>query len=211
MDTFLKLIDYFVKLVDRRHESKRRYFERYAKPAFEAAQIVFEDYLKLLHSIKRKVETGKDIEEIIRYLEDGRIKYLPLRMKLRAAIFPKLLEASESRYSFDTDAARPTPRWLNTEGLSLFERGIAGVMRGGLAPFEDGYFFLDHYSEMARELSGGGRHTVLDLLYIMSDSSIEDRRGNVIERVNDQIKAIMLAWEDVVTGYAEIERQVLNK
>ena len=210
MDTFLKLIDYFVKLIDRRGESKGQYFEQFVKPAFKAAQTVFEDYLNLLHSIKRKIETGNDIEEIIRYLEDGRIKYLPLRMKLRATIYPRLLNASESRGPMIADAARPTPRWLGTEGLTVFERGIAGVMRGGLAPFEDGYFFLDKYSEMARELSGGGQHTVLDLLYIMSNSSIEDRRSDVIRRVDDQIRAIEMAREDVVTGYTEIEHKALG-
>ena len=76
---------------------------------------------------------------IIRKIEDGRVKYLPVRIKLRAILL------------FGTNRS--------PDDLSQFERGIWRVLRGGLSTFEQGE---------QNPMLEYGEHTLLDVLYTVA-------------------------------------------
>jgi hypothetical protein len=48
-------------------------------------------------------------------------------------------------------------------------------------------------------------HTLLDTIYALSQTPIETQREKLKDFVDRQIKAITLAWQDVVSGYAELQ------
>jgi hypothetical protein len=92
--------------------------------------------------------------------------------------------------------------YTDLDKLPDFERGILGILMGGLAPFEDGanvstpYYF---------------HHTLLDLLYRFESYAFPYPRdqGDFTHIINEQISALNSAWKDVVKGYAEYKKSVV--
>jgi hypothetical protein len=187
----LSLTDYLLKLLQKREDNIDEYFEQYIMPAFAAAEDVYKNYLGLLTKIRRKIEQNEHPLEIIEFLEEGRLEYLPVRMRLRAEIL------SRFDYVYESDGSQYT----NFDKLPRFERGILGILMGGLAPFEDKSFNNTPYYQ---------NHTLLDVLYRFSSyvSGQTDER-NFLYAINEQIQALNNAWQDVVTGYSEYKLKVV--
>src|SRR5574339_282215 len=106
LDVAFSLFDYFIKWTEKKEGNLDEYFEIYVKPAYETAEKVFSDFLDVHHNLKKKVWADAPLEELIRFLEDGRVKYLPLRRRLYAEV--------ESRWGPDFDV----------ETLPPFEKGL---------------------------------------------------------------------------------------
>lgn len=195
----LTLMDYFIKLLQKRDDNIDEYFEKYVQPAYEAAELVYSDYLQLMHTIKSKINQNVSPIDLINFLEEGRIKYLPIRARIRAEIMGRYKDAFPPDKDITYSVAeyyrnpRDSVKW---ENLPDFERGIIGVLMGGLSPFEDAHRIYTPYLR--------GNHTLLDLLYAFSTYAINDAGENRYSRViNSQLRALEIAWKDVVTGYTK--------
>src|SRR5687767_15024997 len=194
LEVALKLFDYLLQLLDKKEGHKDEYFDRYIEPMYKLAEDIYYDYLEIFTRISVKIQERTSLEELIKYLEEGRKRYLPLRMKLRAEInqrFPKV-NITESSGRFLTGAVE-----VAFEGLSPFEKGILGILMGGIAPFEQGDNTISPY---------GGSHTLLDLMYKFTTYSVNDMpesRYQII--IDDQRRVLEHAWADVVAGYAVYE------
>jgi len=170
----------------------------------EAYQKVFSDYLNILHTVKKKIRKGSQKRDVIEYLEDGRIRYLPLRRQLYAEV--------KLRWELNAEYIRNLPK---------FEKGLLGILMGGLSPFATEYKYRTPYH------SG---HTLLDLIMRLRDAHLftkedyEEHKkklyGDKFTKfdkevycglVDEQIKAIEHAWQDVVDGYAEYKAMVAAK
>lgn len=195
LDQILKLIDYLLKLSKKRSETAGKYFEDYVAPTFGASQIVFEDYLNLLYEVKRKVENGVERSEIARFLEDGRIKYLAVRIKLRAII---------AQYNMEHEQGDRLHK-IRRHALPKFESGILGLLRGGLATFENTPHDRNPYRVFG--------HTLLDVLYHFNsfDGDEEFWQRAMRDMIEDQLQALEAAWRDIADGYAELQANVLHK
>jgi len=186
------LTDYLIKFFQKREDNADEYFERYISPDYEAAEKVYSDYLSIMNEIKKKIEQHENPLEIIKFLEEGRLKYLPIRMRLRAEI------TSRFEYVYYGDGVRYT----NLDKLPDFERGILGILMGGLAPFEDKSSISTPYYNS---------HALLDVLYRFSSFVISGQTDerNLIYTIDEQISALNRAWSDVVKGYAEYKKIVV--
>lgn len=187
----ISLIEYLLKFLEKRDENLDEFYERYVDPTYRTAESVFSDYLNMFQTVRDKIEQNDPIEEIIDYLEHSRNKYLPVRMMLRSEVFRR---AFDRRYFDNREVFTDEALY---EKLQLFEKGILGIMMGGLAPLED----MEEHQHSPYIL---GRHTLLNLLYRFNGYvSQGDSRERYLEAVDWQINALKLAWEDVVNGYAE--------
>ncbi len=180
IDTFLKLIEWLIKSQQVHQENKEKVFDRYVQPMYDEAEKIYGDYLKLLTDIKRKLKADVDIAAIIEQLEIGRLEYKPARDKLRAAL-----------------------RQLDTEDLPTFERGIVGVLCGGASR-------LGNARALGfRPYSSASRHTLLDILCRLRDKDTERAKESGLRAVDQQLHYLDKAWQDVVDGYVERQKEVL--
>ena len=152
---------------------------------YSEAEQIYTDYRDLLHSIQRMFEKGEELGVIVRFLEDGRMKNHALRDKIRAVI---------RRYPLD-----------DTE-ITAFERGIMGLLSGGIQPYDPGPFYLHPYSNGIDRAFGhkGGEHTLLDLLRRFSQPEGPSRE-KCLNDVKRQVETLDRAWHDVVKGFAHYE------
>ena len=221
LDVAFSLFDYFIKWTEKKDGNLDEYFELYVKPAYETAEKVFSDFLDLLHNLKKKVWMDAPLEELVTFLEDGRVKYLPLRRHLYAEV--------ENRWgpAFDIDT------------LPRFEKGLIRLLIGNLSAFEfDGHDVytmgnLSVYDKGPYYFREGPpkhlfpeeyRHTLKDLERLiislhralfenpMSPTDQAPRRETFrdpcILYINDQLATIEHAWNDVVIGYSEYKAMV---
>lgn len=193
----LTLMDYLIKFLQKREDNLDEYFENYVQPAYNAAELVYADYLSLFQIIKNKIEQDEQPIELIKFLEEGRIKYLPIRTRIRAEIFGRYeseFNHRDARSSLIYDGInREIPTW---NSLPEFERGILGILMGGLSPFEDAHHISTPYSY--------GSHTLLDILYAFSSYAIKgEKKERYLRVINKQLSALKAAWEDVVSGYVK--------
>jgi hypothetical protein len=178
IEAALSLLDRLAAIIKLRSESRAEYFESVIHPAYGDALVVVEDYFALVRELISRLEAGEDLTSVIRWLEERRMAYLPLRIKLRGSIV-EMPHHSPGVHSRD-----------------LFVKGIWGVMRGGLALSEDGHMPADEY--------GQGNHTVLDFLYHLSASADKSSvRRHCLARARWQLAALQRAWEDATQGYYE--------
>jgi hypothetical protein len=52
------------------------------EPVFRDAESVAKDYFQVLSELIRRIEEAEDIPPVIRWLEERRVAYLPVRMKI---------------------------------------------------------------------------------------------------------------------------------
>lgn len=191
IDLFLKLLDQVVKLAGIRQSNRREYFDRYVQPAYEAAELIYKDYCSMLSDLRNKVGHGETPEPIICLLEERRRELLPVRTRLRALISERVAEGRATR----------------------FEAGILGLMTGAVTSVDRPYFQIHSYVEAdGRILPQPGRHTVLDILQKLKRRGSDDIstiRAKLLIAVDDKIRGIEEAWQNVVDGYAELHSGTL--
>jgi hypothetical protein len=191
IDLFLKLLDYVVKLAGIRESNRREYFDRYVQPAYETAELIYKDYCSMLSDLRDKVEHSETSEPIIRLLEERRRELLAARTRLRALISERVNEGRATR----------------------FEVGILGLMSGVVTSVDRPYFQIYSYVEA----DGGilpqlGRHTVLDILRKLKRRGSDDIsaiRAKLLNAIDDKMRGIEEAWQNVVAGYAELHAGTL--
>jgi len=185
LDDALRLLESVLKLRDERQESRDRYFEHYVQPTYVAAEQVFRDYRALLADIQQKVESGETRENLIRFMEERRMQELPVRMRLRAILSQRDRESTV----FDQRTGIIVRR-------GRFERGIWGLLLGGLGHFEEKEVF-NWWNPYSRD-----RHTLLSILYEMQRT---DDNQVLLSRTWRQTEALDRAWQDVTLGFAELQ------
>lgn len=148
---------------------------------YQDAEIIVKDYISLFTELIEKLKKEEDIVEVIAWIEKRRMDFLPIRMKVRALLI-------EKNY--------------NVEIANTFQKGIMGLMKGGLSFIEKGHAQTREY--------GMGDHTVLDLLHHGIDKPVSFNREKYIHNASRQLKCIQLAWDDVVKGYAELKQLKLS-
>ena len=179
IDSALKLIDRLLQLVKVREDNRAKRFKNIIEPMYQDAQSIMDDYNALFKELITKLETEEDVAPIIQWLETRRLEMVPVRIKTRAFL--------------------GTLRFRENE-LDKFNKGIWGLMKGGITITEEGHVPMQEY--------GWGDHTVLDLLYMWSDRPVAVERERYIQHAKEQLAAIQRAWQDVNEGYAELKQEL---
>jgi hypothetical protein len=204
IDLLIKLVESLHKLLDHKQTKALTYFHEYVQPTYDAAELVFKDYLKLFNDVKRMVEADQNSKEIIRFLEDRRGDHLPERAKLRELTFRKIKNTKANNYYQDLlRLAYPVGDKQISSELNRFESGIILLLRGGVTHLE---------SSPPSFLSGSGSHAILDVLKYFEKRSGQDwNRNEYILLVEKQVGALMRAWEEVVSGYVELHEKAIPR
>jgi hypothetical protein len=177
VDAGLRVLDKFIELLKVGDKAKKDYFDSVVQPMFEDAELVAKDYIALFGELIAKLKKGQDVLEMTGWIEERRLEFLPVRIKVRA-----LLEEGCVKPSMDR-----------------FEQGIWGLLKGGISLVEEGHAPLREY--------GFGSHTVLDLLKRCSNEPLERRRELLLRSATAQLTCIQAAWKDTVKGYGELRRK----
>lgn len=186
IDSALRVIDYLIKLLDSRKQDRRQEFEALVEPLFTDAEAVAKDYFQVLSELIRRIEQAKDLSPIITWLEERRVAYLPVRMKIRAYLL---------RFSHRSLNGLGSEIKSNSKGIQdKFITGIQAMLVGGLSLVEDGHIGVT---------GGIPRHTLLDILIWDATKPFDPVKGTLLDRARRQEDALHKAWEDVVAGYAE--------
>ena len=181
VDLGITLIDKLVQLINSRQKNKERYFREYVEPMYYDAEAIMNDYTTLFGKLIADLKSKEDVHAITVWLEERRLQFLPLRIKVRALL--RVLPGN------------------NKASMDVFQKGIWGLMRGGMSLTEEGHTRMQDY--------GWGDHTVLDLLYHWYDLPLDQTRERYIRNAKEQLASLQRAWEDVVKGYADLKKTVL--
>lgn len=184
IDVGLKVLDLLKDLLATREKNRAKVFQTFVEPMYRDAEEVFKNYLLLLQEVALRLERREPIPSVIRWLEEKRLERFPVRIKMRALL-----------REYDREPLLPET------GLSKFQKGVWGLMKGGLALFEEGHAPVREY--------GWQDHTVLDLMYYWVTLPASDPRyERCLLATTQQAEAIRSAWQDVADGYAELKRAV---
>jgi hypothetical protein len=188
IDVGVSIVDRLIQLLTVRERNREKYFHTFIEPLYKDAEGIMNDYIALLGELIELLETADPIESVAVWIEQRRLKMLPLRDKVRALL--------ENR-AIDPDRV--------PEAYESFVRGLWGVMKGGVSLIEGGHAPMHEY--------GWGDHTVVDLLRIFAGSELSPasrHRRRCIQSARQQLRAIQTAWKDVVRGYAVLKRESLR-
>jgi hypothetical protein len=209
----LTLVDYMFKLADKRSLKRRNRYATLIKPAFDAAETIYKDYLAIATKVHQMAEDRRPFRDIERFLEDRRTEFKPLRMKLRVFV-----EREDFAEGFSLDDSSPRRYELLSESQSDFEKGVFGLLHSGIQTVEvDG--------SLRKYIRGG--HTILDMVQWVafwgsleeSISKTEDiapaaRTEKIEELYRDLLSSIRLqelalekAYELMLRGYREAIEQ----
>jgi hypothetical protein len=186
VDVGLSIVDRLIQLLTVRERNREKYFNQFIEPLYKDAEGIVNDYVALFGELIELLKKADSTEEVVAWIEQRRLKMLPLRIKVRA-----LLE----NHTLDPEKV--------PEAHGLFVQGLWGVMKGGISLVEDGPTPMWEY--------GWGDHTVLDLLKAFSQMSPASRyRERYIRNARHQLLAIETAWKDAAKGYAVLKRKSLR-
>jgi hypothetical protein len=188
IDAGVRVIDRLIQLIEKRHARREHYFISFVDPVFQDAEVIARDYIALFATLIAKLKChDEDISHLIRWIEERRMELLPVRIKLRALLHQK----DFFHWSQQGEPSR-----------DKFQRGVLGLMKGGLSLTEEGHAPMHEY--------GYSDHTVLDLLYLWSLDPTSRHRRRYLESAQAQLQALELAWRDAVEGYAELKASYLR-
>jgi len=191
VDLIITLLEYVAKLAGIHEGNRKEYFDRYVQPAYDAAELIYNDYRSMLQDLRREVEHSDTAEPIVRMLEKRRGDLVAARTRLRAVITERMNEGRATR----------------------FEAGVLGLMSGVVTSVDRPYFQTYGYAEAGGGLAPTlGRHTVLDILAQLDDREGDDistMRQALLAAVDDKIQGIAEAWRTMVAGYAELHTGTL--
>lgn len=180
-DLSLVIIDKFIEILTVKEKNKEKYFNNFIEPMFKDAEIIVKDYMELFIELIEKLEKDEETDEIIKWIEKRRYSLLPARTKVRALL-------KEKNY--------------NLNFTDNFQKGIWGLMKGGVSFIETGHAKLQEYDM--------GTHTILDILTGISSGHFINNKEFKIGIAKKQLRAIELAWQDVSKGYAKIKQMKLT-
>lgn len=177
IDVALKVADRLIQLVSVNVENRAKYFDDIVEPLYHDAEAIFTDYVGLFRELIRRLEQEDSVPDIIKWLEDRRYEFLPVRIKIRAGL---------GRITVHSER-------LTGDKRDRFVNGILGLLKGALSLSEEGHTPMKEY--------GSGDHTVLDLLYMWSRSPVSLNRDRYLGNAREQLHALERAWQDVTKGY----------
>src|SRR5437660_2079694 len=180
IEASITIVDRLIQLVTARERNKEKYFNNFVEPLYRDAEAIIKDYTSLFVELIAKLERSDEVPDVIKWIEERRMLYLPVRIKTRALL-------RELKFS-----------GRKKESISRFEKGISGVMEGGLSLFDEGYIPTDYHSGHTMN------HTVLDLLYLLNIDSSGQNRERYLIAAKEQLACIHRAWQDVAAGYADM-------
>lgn len=190
LDALLKLVDYGVRLLETRGKYDERILDRIVTPTVQLGEQVLQDYLRLFAELKQRADADATVAELIRFLEEGRLTYLPVRIRLRALLAQKDLWR------------HPTDRRLVA--------GLFGMLCGGLNPYEETQLGYREGIRLHHERGFG--HTLLDILYRIDQRPRDHRGPQLAKLVHDVVTAqeevIKRAWMEVAEAYASLQASV---
>ena len=209
----LTLVDYMFKLVDKRLLRRRNRYATLIKPAFDAAETIHKDYLAIIRKVHQMAEDRRPLIEIQRFLDDRLTEFNPLRMEVR--IFVERDDFAEGP-SFDDGS--PYRYSILSESLSDFEKGVFGLLHGGIETVDA--------SGRSRICARNGR-TLLEMLQenvflgILDESiaeledippaarteTMEEIYRNRFSSIPSQEVALEKAYELMLRGYREAIEQ----
>ncbi len=193
IDPALRIIDYLIKLIEARKRDHRQDFEILVEPVFKDAEAVAKDYFQVLSELARRIEEAKDIPQVIQWLEERRVAYLPVRMKMRAY----LRSFSYRRLDGLANEAKP-----QSKDRDKFVTGIQALLFGGLSLVEDGQIGVP---------GGVSGHTLLDILMWDASKPFESVKGAILQRAKRQEAFVHAAWAEVVEGYEDRKLKAYGK
>ena len=182
IDTAKNVIDLFIQLFTIKERNKEKYFNNYIEPLYKDAELIANDYFGLFNELLSRLETEEEVYDIIKWIEERRMSFLLIRVKVRALL--KVFDIQKEK------------------SMNKFQKGVWGLMKGGLSFVEEGHSRMGEYGAMD--------HTVLDLLYAWSQQPISNNRARYLKNARQQLNAIERAWQDVAEGYAELKKQKLS-
>ena len=185
IDPVLRIIDYLIKLTNARKLDHRQDFESLIEPVFKDAEAVAKDYFQVLSELIRRIEEADDIPQVIRWLEERRVAYLPVRMKMRAYLRGFSLRSLDGIGEGKSQSKGQQDKFIS---------GIQSLLSGGLSLVEDGHIGFP---------GGIPRHTLLDILIWDASKPFHSVRSEILRRARSQEMAIHEAWELVVAGYED--------
>jgi hypothetical protein len=142
----------------------------------------------LMAELIQRIQHASDGRGIVDWLEARRTTLKPVRDRVRALTRDGFLERD------DTSTG---------ESLSLFIKGLWGLMKGGVSAVEGGHALTWEY--------GFNDHTVLDILRHVRLSVLdEEHRSTLLRHAQCQQRAIEAAWKDVTVAYADLRRAYLG-
>ena len=186
VDVGLSIVDRLIQLLTVRERNREKYFHQFIEPLYKDAEGIMNDYVTLFGELIELLKHADSTEEVVAWIEQRRLKMLPLRIKVRVLL---------ANNAVDPDKV--------PDAYRLFVQGLWGVMKGGVSLVEAGHTPMWEY--------GCGDHTVLDLLKILSQMSPASRyRELYIKSARHQLSAIETAWKDAANGYAVLKRKGLR-
>jgi hypothetical protein len=184
IEATIRIIDYLIKLLDDKKRDRREEFVALVEPLYKDAEVVAKDYFQVLMELIRRLEQTKDIPSVVRWLEERRLAYLPIRIKMRAY----LQSFSQRSLNGLGSEIKPIPK----DGKGRFILGIQALLVGGLSLVEDGHIGVP---------GGIPRHTLLDILVWDASKPFDKVKDTLLQRAKSQENAIHQAWEEIVAGY----------
>lgn len=80
------LADLLIALVSERRRHREAIFENHIKPCYEAAKVVFDDYMQYYNKLEEYLDSDKTLEDILKYIRARRLEKLSNREELRAIL-----------------------------------------------------------------------------------------------------------------------------
>lgn len=214
VDLALRLIDYLIAFTEQREKDEAAFFDRYVQPAYNAAEIVYRDYVGIFSGGRDVLSRGATLEEFIDYLTKSRDAQLPVRMQLRAVLDERLFAA------------------LGNEA-GEFEDGIFRMLCAGMNFSDTGRYntFPSAIGDL-QSLSGQRPHTLLDYIRDMQAMAdlpdrltpdqieqlgpdrlrrVRDWQGKAMTSLNRQIEALHSDWQRIVNGYVAYQKRTLPR
>lgn len=174
-----KAIDLLRTLIGYRGEIQKREFVAYVEPLHTLAESVYSDFMGLFLETRTLVKSAESATSVIEHLEARRLRYLSARMRLRAALNERVIRQKE---------------------LAEFEMGIVRLLRGGFSIVED--------SNRSDSGSISGQHVLLDLVYFLSDTDINETRTVFMNALEEQVAHLDRAYEMIARGYAAYQARI---
>lgn len=186
IDATVNIIDRLIQLINVGEANNEKYFLNFVEPTYNDAELIINDYINLFRELIVKLERNDNVLDVIKWLEMRRYELLPVRTKVRSFLG-----------SMDSNRVTSVEK-----SMDKFQKGIWGVLKGGLSLVEEGKAPLSEY--------GWHDHTVLDLLYYWSQQPVSENRNRYIENAKAQLSCIELAWKDVTDGYKELKVKLIK-
>ncbi len=99
IDALVRIVDRLVNLAERRHASRRVVFDEIVKPVFTDLETVVEDYLRLFHTTRRRVQAAPraDLPAALEETQKLRQALSSKRVRLQAASEVALADVKDKR------------------------------------------------------------------------------------------------------------------